>query len=279
MAKEGKPKPESLTKYGRLLYRYTSKLLSSYDESFTKKITKLRPDWFIKSSEIMKQTLIKMAKKGKTKPRNKTKERDALNRYTDKNSNSYDESFTKLIKKLRPDWFMNSIDVNKQNLIKMAKIGKNRPGKKTKEGMALERYINRNSNSYDESFAKLIKKLRPDWFRKKITPEERVLTVIKQNPGINASGMYHKLYCNINSTDLHSLLEKLRKADKIHFKIVDSSVGYSQKWYAFSQTKEKREMNDIWINIKDIQEEIKKYCNKKSSLTKIKNLCELFQIK
>jgi hypothetical protein len=253
-------------------------LLSSYDESFAELIKKLRPDWFIKPSDIMKKKIIKIAKSNKNKPKNKTKERDALNRYTDKNSSSYDEFFTKLIKKLRPDWFIRSVDAMKQVIINMAKSGKNRPDKKTKEGQSLERYINQNSNCYDENFKKTIKKLRPDWFRKKITVEEKVFSIIKQNPGINAGGLYELSFGNINAGSLNATLEKLRKEDTIHFKIVNSKMmgRYSQKWYPSSQTKEKKEISDIWVNIKEIQEEIQKYFvqSKLTNLIKIKKIIQ-----
>ncbi len=166
MAKDGKPKPKKSTKEGRKLSYYTSKSSHSYYEPFDKLIRKLRPDWFVSSSDLMKKILIKMAKKGKPRPKQKTKEGMSLCIYTNKFSQSYDENFDKLIKKLRPDWFIKSSDVTRQILVKMAKERKPKPKAKTKEGKALVCYTNKSTGSYNESFDKLIRKLRPDWFIK-----------------------------------------------------------------------------------------------------------------
>lgn len=131
--------------------------------------------------------------------------------------------------------------------------------------MAIERYINRSSNCYDENFTKLIKKLRPDWFKEKITVRERVLSIIKQNPGVNAGGLYQLSFGNINSKNLNATLEELRKEDAVHFKIVSvplwnsNTMGrYSQKWYPSSQTKEKKKLATFGSTLKRYK---KKYKN------------------
>jgi len=272
MAKNGEDKPGCLTKDGRRLYSYTCKFFTSYDESFTKLIYKLRPDWFLKSSDIMKQKLIKMAKDGKNRPHNRTKEGAAIRRYLDKKSSSYCEEFSILIKKLRPDWFVKPSDAMKQKLIMMAKSGKDRPKKNTKEGRALQRYMH-HKNYCCKSFVKIIKELAPNWFKEKRTVEEKILKVIQENPGIMAGGLYKVTFGNINSNDLNKGLEKLRKANMIHFKLVDSTAGRcSQQWYSSSQTKEKKEISDIWVSLQDIQEEIQKHFNKRNSLIKIKKM-------
>lgn len=122
----------------------------------------------IKTSFINKQILIKMAKEGKDRPTQKVKIGRALSDYTKKSSRTYDESFAKLIKQLRPDWFFSRTEIanqKKQELIRMAKNGEKRPSHdKTKLGQALSNYTRKSSMAYDPVFDKLIRKLRPDWF-------------------------------------------------------------------------------------------------------------------
>lgn len=138
----------------------------------TKTKTK-KPDFFmlLKSSRsvyLNKQMLIKMAKKGELRPSQKTKIGRALSEYTKKSSRSYDESFFKTLKKLRPDWFLSQTQVankKKELLIQMAKNEENRPiHDKTRIGQALSNYTRESSHVYDPFFDKLIRKLRPDWF-------------------------------------------------------------------------------------------------------------------
>jgi hypothetical protein len=54
-------------------------------------------------------------------------------------------------------------------LIQIARNGEARPSQKIKEGITLSRYTNKLRSSYCEKFDKTIRKLRPDWFRKKRT--------------------------------------------------------------------------------------------------------------
>jgi hypothetical protein len=128
-----------------------------------------------KSSIIMKQKLISMAKKKKAKPHWKTKEGRALGHYTCKYSYSYCLKFKKTIKKIAPFWFASSSDQMKQKLVQMAKNKEARPQSGTKEGMALSNYTKKHSGSYCEKFDKLIRRLAPvlpyhlSWFRKKRT--------------------------------------------------------------------------------------------------------------
>lgn len=59
-----------------------------------------------KSSEIMKQKLIAMAKSDLKRPYHKTKEARALIDYTNKSRRSYCPEFDKTIRKLAPSWFL-----------------------------------------------------------------------------------------------------------------------------------------------------------------------------
>lgn len=167
MAKEGKDRPSQKTKLGRALNNYANRFPTA-NKDFAELLRKLRPDWFIsikQKANIKKRNLIRMAKEGKDRPACTTKIGKSFNNYTKKSSKIYDESFTKIIKKLRPNWLVKSSDIMKQKLIKMAKEGKDKPKKSTKEGAALSKYVNR-SKSFNKSFNNQIKKLRPDWFEK-----------------------------------------------------------------------------------------------------------------
>jgi hypothetical protein len=169
MAKNGVKRPSRKTKEGRSLCSYTNKSSSAYCPEFDKLIHKLRPDWFISTSEIMKQKLIKMAKSGLKRPYHKTKEAKCLVSYTNKSSSAYCPEFDKLIHKLRPDWFVSTAEIMKQKLIAMAKSGLKRPYHKTKEARALVDYTNKSRRSYCPKFDKTIRKLAPSWFIKKRT--------------------------------------------------------------------------------------------------------------
>lgn len=107
MAKNGEKRPSKKTKIGRALTAYTYDSGNSYDPTFTKKIKKLRPNWFYygKRSQKNKEKLIEMAKNGEKRPTRETKIGRALKVYTSKSNDYCDPTFTKQIKKLRPDWF------------------------------------------------------------------------------------------------------------------------------------------------------------------------------
>jgi hypothetical protein len=169
MAKNKEDRPKRNTKEGRALNNYIFKSSSAYCPEFDKTIHKLRPDWFMKSSDKKKQLLIDMANSGAKRPNSKkTKEGWALSSYTNKSSDYYCEKFDKTIRKLRPDWFESTSQIMKQKLINMAKRDEPRPNcLKTKEGRALTKYINKSQSTYCPKFDKTIRKLAPSWFRKK----------------------------------------------------------------------------------------------------------------
>jgi hypothetical protein len=166
IAKSGAKKPSHRTKEAQALYNYTRKSSVVYCQKFDKTIRKLRPDWFVFTSQIMRQKLIAMAKSGAKKPNYVTKEGRCLYNYTKKYSGAYCQKFDKTIRKLRPDWFVKSSDNMKQNLISMAKSGAKRPGKKTKEGRCLISYTIKSGSCYCPIFNKTVRNLAPFWFRK-----------------------------------------------------------------------------------------------------------------
>lgn len=165
MAIDGKDRPNK-SRLGVAFINYISPSSRTYDKFFTKLIKKLRPDWFETNirSKTNKEYLINIAKNGEDKPHYKTKLGSLFKNYIYKSESSYDPVFTKLIKKIRPDWFVKSSDVRKKILIQMAKNKKDRPNqKKTKLGKSLTSYT-MSGQCYDSAFTKLIINLRPDWF-------------------------------------------------------------------------------------------------------------------
>jgi len=109
MAKSGKDRPnKEKHPLGKVLGSYIDSNHRSYDLIFTKKIKRIRPDWFVKSSDEKKKQLLKMAKEGKDKSYWKTKLGSALCSYISLKSDCYDPEFDKKIRKLRSDWFRRS---------------------------------------------------------------------------------------------------------------------------------------------------------------------------
>jgi len=179
MAKNGESRPNKhKNRMGQYLTSYTrtptngDRNGSSYDPDFDKEIRALRPDWFVSKTDQAqdkKEQLLKIAKEGKNKPKHRSKLEQSLGSYTRKSSSCYDIDFDKKIRILRPDWFVTQHDkVNnkKKRLVQIAKSGKSRPKYSTDIGRSLTRYMNVNEACYDAGFAKQIRKLRPDWFKR-----------------------------------------------------------------------------------------------------------------
>jgi len=167
MAKRGEARPNQRKHHlGYALTNYTRKTSSTYDLVFDKQIRKLAPHWFVDTAAENKKELIKMAKRGERKP-TVTKHRlgRIFSNYIFKSSVCYDEKFDKEIRRLAPNWFINTATVKKQQLIEMAKRGELRP-KQRKHVLAgyFQNYITKSSTSYDPIFDKQIRKLAPHWF-------------------------------------------------------------------------------------------------------------------
>jgi superfamily II DNA or RNA helicase/chorismate mutase len=167
MAKKGDKRP--ITKkhpLGGPLISYTNKRNDCYDSNFDKEIRSLRPDWFENSANKKKEELLNMARNGNERPMAKKHPLgESLIRYTNKSSNCYDDNFANKIKKLQPDWFENSANKKKEELLNMARNGNERPmAKKCSLARVLCFYTNKNNACYDPIFDKEIRKLRPDWF-------------------------------------------------------------------------------------------------------------------
>jgi hypothetical protein len=170
MAESGKPKPKcGRNPLGGRLWGYTHSSRKSYDPDFDKRVRILRPDWFAKSSFENKDKILEMAKAKCSKPHYKKHPLGkALVCYTNSKSDCFDPDFDKKVRKLRPDWFVtqyNKASKKKQQLLKMAKNGEERPNqKKHKLGAVLGNYTKMKNGSYDLDFDKEIRALRPDWF-------------------------------------------------------------------------------------------------------------------
>jgi len=167
-------KNEEERKLGWALVSYTNKSKGCYDPDFNKKIRKLGPDWFESTADINKAKLLKLARSGAKRPNKRTnKLGGVLGNYTNKNQECYDPVFDKKIRELRPDWFENTSDLNKEKLLKLAKSGAKRPNDRAKDeeegklGHAIYNYTGKKSKSYDPVFDRKVRQLRPDWFRRK----------------------------------------------------------------------------------------------------------------
>ncbi|MCK9155110.1 MAG: helicase associated domain-containing protein [Paludibacteraceae bacterium] len=170
MARKGLPRPSKRTEIGTALSTYTILKSKCYDAEFSDKLKKLRSDWFVFQSDILKhnkETLLKMAHCGDPMPRQKTKLGSILRRYTLVGSDSYDPIFANEISLANPDWITHfEIAKNrKKKLLEMAKLGfpRPRPNGKDELGNVFRQYTRENTNCFDEIFYQEIMKIRPEW--------------------------------------------------------------------------------------------------------------------
>ena len=166
MAQKGIERPTNKTKLGKFLICYTCKGSKLYDNKFDKKIRKARPDWF-RDTDSLKKKILKLS-------RNKGKITDekllgCLRNYTKESSTSFDAIFNSKIRKKRPDWFLTRselMNLKKKEIIKIAKNKKNNRKDLGILNQSLRHYTSKKSEGYDGSFDKIIRELRPDWFKK-----------------------------------------------------------------------------------------------------------------
>lgn len=103
MAREGKARPNcKKTKLGSVLTNYISKNSNCYDSEFNSQVRQLAPAWFAKIADENRKKLLEMARKGKSRPAQKTKLASALTNYTRRGS---DNEFDTEIRQLAPHWF------------------------------------------------------------------------------------------------------------------------------------------------------------------------------
>ena len=99
-----------------------------------------------------KNLLLKMAKNGEPKPKQKVHPLGSvLGNYICSGSTSYDPIFDKKIRELRPDWFTSQTEISdnkKKQLLEMARNGEPRPVyAKHPLGIILHKYTNKNKPS------------------------------------------------------------------------------------------------------------------------------------
>ena len=172
MAKRGDAKPHrsSITPPGNALRMYTSKLTKCYDACFDAEIRRLRPDWFLSTTDIAagkKQQLLKMATAGNARPTSKHPLIHVFLSYVSKGTSSYDLAFDAAIRKAAPHWFRDTkTDAKKQRLLAMARRGDQLPSNwRDPLNRTLYRLTSTcNGRTYDPVFTKKICKLAPQWF-------------------------------------------------------------------------------------------------------------------
>ncbi len=166
------------------LKSYTSKSCGSYDVEFDKKIRKVAPEWFIMTSDKAtdkKNALLEAARKGKPKPSYTTQQGQELVRYTSMSMDSYDSEFSRRIRKLAPQWFINSANEKKKELLELARNKKPKPHHTATLGMALDGYSRRCSKTYDNKFDKKIRKAASRWFVKPVNENKKELIRMAKN--------------------------------------------------------------------------------------------------
>lgn len=180
MAKRDEPRPPQKTRLGQRLCAYTNSKSPCYDEKFTIKIKKIRPEWFVSVKERMtknKELFLEMAKRGDPRPNKKKHPLGAVfSSYINPSQKStYDEAFTKKIKNVAPHWFVKKYEQTKAEILRLAADKKQK--KPTGELGKLLRELIRTDRG-DVEFSKLIKDKRPDWFVDKDTLKSEVLRLV-----------------------------------------------------------------------------------------------------
>ena len=127
-----------------------------------------------------KQKLLEMAKNGDARPTRKHLLGRALDNYIYPSSRSYDQTFDKQIRTLRPDWFITQFmksNEKRQKLLEMAKNGEPRPimGRHPMAACFNE-YIQTNL-----LFKQEIENLRPDWFTDTVAENKKAIIEMAKN--------------------------------------------------------------------------------------------------
>jgi hypothetical protein len=151
---------------GIVLRHYMNPKSRCYDQAFTEQIRELAPHWFLDSTAANKIALLEMARDKEDRPVQKKHPLGTLLcSYTNPKSECYDPVFTQQIRKLAPQWFVETARVKKTTLLKMARKAEKRPkGKKHPLVNALINYTNPTNRCYDPVFTEEITRLAPHWF-------------------------------------------------------------------------------------------------------------------
>lgn len=130
------------------------------------KIKKIAPEWLVSRAEIVnqkKKLLLEMARKSESKPKQTTKLGSALGVYTNPKNETHDPVFTKKIRKIAPQWFDSSSEMNKRRLLAMAERGEKRPVAGNTMGNVFRNYTTADNTCYDSEFTKKIRRIAPHW--------------------------------------------------------------------------------------------------------------------
>lgn len=162
-------RPPQKTKEGQRLSAYTGKLSPCYDEKFTNKIKKIRPDWFVTPQErkdANKKMFLEMAARGEKRPNKHKDLKGAIfSSYVNPSQPTFDKKFRDQIKKINPSWIEKKSDIRKKELLKLAKTKKPKPHWRTPLGIFFNDHVCKRSKRYfDLEFYEKLKKLKPDWF-------------------------------------------------------------------------------------------------------------------
>ena len=128
-----------------------------------------------------KKTLMEMAIHGEPKPVGKNRLATAINRYANSNHSVFDSEFYEQIKKIRPDWFVDTAKENKKTILEIAKSNRLKPKSNEKLYRRMCDYICKTSKSYDASFNIKIRELRPDWFVDTAVENKKQLIILAEN--------------------------------------------------------------------------------------------------
>jgi len=117
-----------------------------------------------------KSLILSLAESGAQKPKTNTSLGGCMLSYIIKSSPVYDKDFHAQLKKIRPDWFLKSVDVNKKMLLNMArsKEHKNKIIEDNVMRRNLSNYTYASSSCYDKEFTEKVRKLAPVWFENRI---------------------------------------------------------------------------------------------------------------
>lgn len=175
MARRGDPRPNKKTHpLGAVFCSYVNpSQKSTFDKIFAADCKRANPSWFIKKSDVRRKELIKMAESNQPKPKYASKMGRILAELTRTDRrNKQNLKFYNLLRKKRPDWFIDQSD-NKNKLqtkiLKFASSGLTKKQIKEKVGRKFDDYLK------DEKFRKKLKKIRPDFFifRKDLANEKK----------------------------------------------------------------------------------------------------------
>ena len=160
---DGMPRPKESTDlvHARALSRYTTKH-RSHDAEFNGTARLDRPDWFVTPQERRARRMEKIleaARRGDPAPSEVGAERRRILRYM-----RDDLEFATQLRKINPTWIITaneSYQLKREEVIRMAQQGADRPKKNTRLGT----YIRHQLSDHLE-FRNEIRKVRPDWLQK-----------------------------------------------------------------------------------------------------------------